>query len=73
MRVSGIVVSYAMVPMATGVMGLCAVVSALATFLALRASIHHRIGGTTGDTAGALVELTETSVLVSVAIAASAR
>jgi len=37
--------------------------TAIITFLLLRNMMFHRIGGTTGDTAGALVEITETTVL----------
>ncbi len=38
-------------------------------FVALRALMIQRIGGTTGDTAGAMVELTETATLVVAALA----
>ncbi|MFP4161409.1 MAG: adenosylcobinamide-GDP ribazoletransferase [Ectothiorhodospira sp.] len=48
---------------------LAALAGALGVFLAGRAWMRHRIGGTTGDTAGALVELVETGVLVAVALA----
>lgn len=34
------------------------------TFLALRTLILRRLGGTTGDTTGALVEITETVVVI---------
>jgi adenosylcobinamide-GDP ribazoletransferase len=37
--------------------------AAALTFLALRALMRHRLGGTTGDTAGALVEVTEAVVI----------
>lgn len=37
--------------------------TAIITFLLLRNMMFHRLGGTTGDTAGALVEITETTVL----------
>lgn len=42
---------------------------ALATFTWLRHLMRQRIGGTTGDTAGALVEIIETLVLLGLAIA----
>ena len=35
-----------------------------AVFLLLRALMVKRLGGTTGDTAGALVEITEAAVLI---------
>ena len=38
--------------------------TAVITFLLLRHRMLHRIAGTTGDTAGALVEITETAVLL---------
>ncbi|VAX13709.1 Cobalamin synthase [hydrothermal vent metagenome] len=40
------------------------VIAALAAFVLLRAMMIKRLGGTTGDTAGALVEVIETVVLV---------
>lgn len=40
----------------------------LAAFAALRAMMLHRLGGTTGDTAGAMVEIVEVVVLVSAAL-----
>jgi adenosylcobinamide-GDP ribazoletransferase len=43
--------------------------TAMATFLYLRHLMLHRIDGTTGDTAGALVEITETTVLLASVIA----
>lgn len=43
--------------------------TAVVTFLLLRHLMLHRIAGTTGDTAGALVEITETTVLLTSAIA----
>jgi adenosylcobinamide-GDP ribazoletransferase len=42
---------------------------AAGAFLLLRTMMVQRIGGTTGDTAGGLVELTETAVLVTLALA----
>jgi adenosylcobinamide-GDP ribazoletransferase len=43
--------------------------TAVVTFLLLRHLMLHRIAGTTGDTAGALVEITETTVLLTSVIA----
>jgi adenosylcobinamide-GDP ribazoletransferase len=40
------------------------VITAIMTFLLLRALMIRRLGGATGDTAGALVEITETIVLL---------
>lgn len=48
-----------------GTRGLCALVAAGITFAMLRALMMVRLGGTTGDTAGAMVEIIETAVLVS--------
>jgi adenosylcobinamide-GDP ribazoletransferase len=44
-----------------------AVFSAAATFLIARAMLIRALGGTTGDTAGAMVELIETAVLIAIA------
>ncbi len=43
---------------------LALIMTAAIVFLFVRASMLHRIGGTTGDTAGALVEITEVAVLL---------
>ncbi|MCY1287743.1 Adenosylcobinamide-GDP ribazoletransferase [compost metagenome] len=48
---------------------LLALAAALLTFLWLRRALLRRLGGTTGDTAGALVELGECAVLLAVALA----
>ncbi len=42
--------------------------AALGAFFGLRRQMGRRLGGTTGDTAGALVEITETAVLVATTI-----
>lgn len=47
-----------------GVAGLCSLLGTIGIFLIARLMMMRRIGGTTGDTAGALVELTEATVLV---------
>ena len=44
--------------------GLWGVVAAGGAFVWLRSLINRRLGGTTGDTAGAVLELVETVVLV---------
>lgn len=54
---------------AAGKSGVVSLMGAAAMFLILRAVMLRRIHGTTGDTAGAMVELIEASVLVAVAIA----
>lgn len=59
----------AVMPLLAGLVGLLAVASALFAFIALRSFMRRHLGGTTGDTAGALVELTETLVLVVMAAA----
>lgn len=51
-----------------GWFGVLAVAAALGCFMALRYLMQQRLGGTTGDTAGALVELAEVSVLVLLSI-----
>lgn len=56
------------IPLATGVNGLWPLLAALASFIGLRALMLQRLGGTTGDTAGALVEIIETAVLVGAAL-----
>ncbi|HKK00813.1 MAG TPA: adenosylcobinamide-GDP ribazoletransferase [Desulfuromonadales bacterium] len=53
---------------AFGAAGLAATISAAAVFLALRRMMIKRLGGTTGDTAGALVELVETVVMTAAAV-----
>lgn len=68
-----LVIGLAAIPLFTGRQGFIAVLSALAVFLCLRAAIQRRIGGTTGDTAGALVELTEVAVIVNIALVQSIR
>lgn len=51
-----------------GGVGVAALLGALGTFAVWRAALLRRIGGTTGDTAGALVELTEVAVLIGVSL-----
>ncbi|MBS4099269.1 MAG: adenosylcobinamide-GDP ribazoletransferase [Sulfuricella sp.] len=56
------------VPAALGMAAAWPLLAALAMFGGLRAGMIRRLGGTTGDTAGALVELLETAVLVTAAL-----
>ncbi len=49
--------------------GLPVLLVVLATIWLLRRAVLRRLGGTTGDTAGALVELTELAVLITTALA----
>jgi len=51
-----------------GKSGVLSLVAAAAMFLLLRAMMTRRINGTTGDTVGAMVELTETAVLMVIAM-----
>ncbi|UFQ96227.1 adenosylcobinamide-GDP ribazoletransferase [Pseudomonas wenzhouensis] len=51
-----------------GWMGLLALATALLLFIWLRRALLRRLGGTTGDTAGALVELGECGVLLALAL-----
>jgi adenosylcobinamide-GDP ribazoletransferase len=51
-----------------GATGLWLLLASAGVFLMLRALMIQRIGGTTGDTAGALVELLETAGLVTAAL-----
>lgn len=57
------------VPAFTGSQGIWLFAVAATVFILLRALMVRSIGGTTGDTAGAMVELVETAVLVTAAIA----
>jgi len=54
---------------AMGKAGVISIAAAAGMFLLLRSIMLRRIHGTTGDTAGAMVELIETAVLVAIAIA----
>jgi adenosylcobinamide-GDP ribazoletransferase len=63
--------AYLLVLVLYGLLGLGAVLAGLATFALLRLFMTRQLGGTTGDTAGALVELSETAVLLSVAVIVS--
>lgn len=52
----------------TGTIGFVALLLAISIALLARRSMNHRLGGTTGDTAGALLELVECAVLVGLAL-----
>lgn len=54
--------------LALGVYSLPALIGVLAVFWLLRRLMLRRIGGCTGDTAGALLEITETSWLVAIGL-----
>lgn len=65
----GVVLATALaVPVLAGKSGVLALIAAAAMFLLLRALMIRRINGATGDTVGAMVELTETAVLVVIAM-----
>lgn len=53
---------------AMGKVGVISIAAAAGMFLLLRSIMLRRIHGTTGDTAGAMVELIETAVLVTIAL-----
>lgn len=48
--------------------GLTLLISALSVFLILRYCMKQRLNGTTGDTAGAMVEILETTILITAVI-----
>lgn len=58
-------------PALLGAAGLWPLLAAACILWAVRAALLRRIGGTTGDTAGAAVELVETAALVAAALHAS--
>ncbi len=57
------------VPALAGIQSLWPLAAALLAFVWLRALMQGRLGGTTGDTAGALVEIVEVAVLLGAALA----
>lgn len=63
-----LIVTVVAILLMTGKSGLIPLTVAMLAFLQLRAVMLQRIGGTTGDTAGALVELIETVALASAQI-----
>lgn len=60
--------AHALLGLVFGWVALVALVAALALFAGWRRGLLQRLGGTTGDTAGALVELAEVAVLVALAL-----
>ena len=63
-----LLVGVAMACLLFGSSGLIALLVAAATFASVRRAMLRRLGGTTGDTAGALLELVECAVLVGLAV-----
>jgi len=63
-----IVGGYVLPPLLAGLSGLLALIGSWAAFVYLRDRMKRRIGGTTGDTAGALVEITETLALIALGL-----
>ncbi|MDP2225249.1 adenosylcobinamide-GDP ribazoletransferase [Nitrosomonas sp.] len=64
-----VVTTFVLMFLLTDIQYLLLSLTAVVTFLLLRHLMAHRIAGTTGDTAGALVEITETTVLLTSVIA----
>ncbi|EWC39395.1 adenosylcobinamide-GDP ribazoletransferase [Stutzerimonas stutzeri] len=67
-RARGVLAVVALGCLLCGMTGLTALLLAIATFLLARRAMLRRLGGTTGDTAGALLELVECMVLVGLAL-----
>ncbi|MET1078043.1 MAG: adenosylcobinamide-GDP ribazoletransferase [Pseudomonas sp.] len=67
-RVPALLAGWAVLVLLGGAAGWLALLLALAVFAGLRRMMLARLGGTTGDTAGALVELVESAVLVGLAL-----
>ncbi len=63
----GLVASAALTLSLVGIGGLWVLASVTVLFMLLRRALMRRIGGTTGDTAGAVIELTEATVLATLA------
>lgn len=59
-----IILTVTLIFLLTGNRYLWLLLTAVAVFLLLRNLMLHRIGGTTGDTAGALVEISEVAILL---------
>jgi adenosylcobinamide-GDP ribazoletransferase len=69
---AGVVLSTALaVPAFAGAQGIWSLAVAAAAFILLRAIMQRRLQGTTGDTAGAMVELIETATLVAASLVGS--
>jgi adenosylcobinamide-GDP ribazoletransferase len=67
-----VVISLLTVVLVFGWPGIVAALAAASIFLIMRTALMRALGGTTGDTAGAMVELIETAVLVAIAAQSSA-
>jgi adenosylcobinamide-GDP ribazoletransferase len=65
-----LIAASALTPLLAGAAGLLTLASTLAAFYILRRAMTRRIGGTTGDTAGALVEIAEAIALLAGALLA---
>lgn len=63
-----VAVTLAAVPLAIGSAAIAPLLTTACVFLMLRGRMVRRLGGTTGDTAGALVEITEAAVLLVAAL-----
>ncbi len=64
-----VLVIAAAIPMTMGSDGLWMLASVFTTFMLVRAAMLRRLGGATGDTAGAAVEIAEWAVLITAAMA----
>jgi adenosylcobinamide-GDP ribazoletransferase len=62
-----VTIALALAVVSFGATGAIAVLVAAAVFMVFRAALMRSLGGTTGDTAGALIELIETAVLIAIA------
>lgn len=69
--VSIVLITSAAIAAVAGMAGLTLLSAGAAVFLLLRSAMRRRLGGTTGDTAGALVELTEVATLVAAVLLAT--
>lgn len=69
-RASTVIVfsSFIAIPVILGMNALWLLFATAGSFLVLRNLMRRRIGGTTGDTAGALVEITETAILLAAVV-----
>ena len=63
-----IISTIALIPLFTGTGYLELIITAITSFLIVRYAMLQRIGGMTGDTAGALIEVTETTMLLSAVV-----
>lgn len=67
---TGVLIAASALTLLAGAAGLLTLASTLAAFYILRRAMTRRIGGTTGDTAGALVEIAEAIALLAGALLA---